>query len=226
MFKKIKLAFIGLLLSCNVLAASHGDYVLEKRNDVITVESEKYGRWNTWIGDSKPWPKEAVSQTLSFEFETDSYFKEGNIGHLFLMLSADAPHKYLNGRGVIIGNVSKYPASQGGCSPSGVKNAVVIETFWKTGNCVYGELSSSVPLVNDVRYKLTIVVEKTKVVEEGRITRYKLEQKVGSIFKEISFSSVYENKPVVNGYGGFTIGEVFSTHDWTFNIYNLEEKFE
>lgn len=226
MFKKLFVAASLMFSIFSSQAASYGDYVMEKTSGVINISNEKYGRWTTWIGDIKEWPKEAKKQTLSFEFQTPDYFIEDNKGHFFLMLMADAPHTYLNGRGVIIGNVSGYPASVGGCSKSPYANAVVVEHFWKNGNCVYGSTTSSVPLSNNVRYKLTIIVEKPLVEEKGRITRYRLEQNSNGGWKELNSVSLYDNKNIIVGAGGFTIGEVFSTHDWTFNIYNLEETFE
>lgn len=214
------------LFSLAANATNYGNYVMEKEGETVYIKNERYGEWTTWIGDVKKWPAGAKRQQLSFEFETPDYFREDNKGHFFLLLMASPPHKILNGRGVVIGNVSGYPASKGGCSKSPYANAVVVEHFWEGGNCVYGSTTSSVPLSNNVRYKLTIAIEKPLVEEQGRLTRYKLEQKDGIGWKELNNVAFYDDKKIVTGEGGFTIGEVFSTHNWQFNIYNLEETFE
>lgn len=46
----------------------------------------------------------------------------------------------LTGKGVVLGNVTGYPSSNGGvCQPTDIVNALVAESFYEGGNCVYGD---------------------------------------------------------------------------------------
>lgn len=96
-------------------------------------------------------------------FRSTSYFTNLNMEHIAIGIRGNIIKPdltpALTGKGVVLGNVSGYPASGGVCDPTDIPNAVAAESFYEGGNCVYGSKRSPVVPTNSRSYRLTIVCD-------------------------------------------------------------------
>lgn len=138
------LLFIMFFVPTMVFAT---DYTIVKKGEVRTIMSSWGATWTGYIStDPKKLPIGQESHKVSFDFSSPDYFKVGINGNGYT----------IEGRGVVLGNVFGYPDAGAGCFGSTEENAVVFESFWKTGNCVMG-WSESVPLRVGLMVLLSIV---------------------------------------------------------------------
>lgn len=201
-------------LSLSAPASAGTDYVLTRKNGVTTVESP----WGSWTGYIATPPKtlEGQRHNLSFDFTSPDYFRDGNSGHFAIGIHGNG--YAIEGRGVVLGNVAAYPDFGDGCRGSTLPNAVVFESYWASGNCVMG-WSESPALRNGALYHLKISSGKDRVIS------YELHQYINSKRYLIAERKTYDysaNESSPDN-GGWFIAEVFSSHDWTLRISNLEE---
>jgi hypothetical protein len=218
-------------------------YRMEK-NGAITSVTAPWGSWSEVGGGiSTPpgtlMPPWATSMDFQFEFVSSNYFIPGGPGHFALGLRAD---RYtdeepangivdLRGKGIIIGDVGGYNPLQPGCAPATGPRAVVVESFWAGGNCVYGNQTSA-PLENNERYRIklttaynywyanvTIPGAWNKVVVTYRIDRFDGSQWV--FHSADAVVDQYTNMSPLN-LGGWFLIEVFSNHNWVVDLYNVE----
>lgn len=217
----VAIALTAALLPAIAQTQMHGDYTLEKRSSVTQVISTKYGRWQgssllaapVILGEQQ----EAGPASLSFEFQAAGYFYPSNPGHVAVGLHGSAwPEKSrsaITGRGVVIGNLSGYP-ERGRCSAQPPGHRVSIEGFYGTNNCVLGNSTASVPLIDGERYRLTVSVDR-------RLISYHLDQRVGMRWVRVSDASAYDVDGDETGGAYWWVTEVFSPSGWTFRIKDM-----
>lgn len=215
------LALALALLCAPAFAQLHGDYTLEKRSGVTQVISSKYGRWQgssllaapVILGEQQ----EAGPASMSFEFQATGYFYASNSGHVAVGLQGgawpEASRSAITGRGVVIGNLSGYP-ERGRCSAQPPGHRVSIEGFYGTTNCVLGNSTASIPLIDGERYRLTVSVDR-------RLISYHLEQRVGMRWVRVSDASAYDMEGAETAGSYWWITEVFSPSGWTFRMKDL-----
>lgn len=213
------------------------DYTIYKNagDQEITIEA----RWGSWTGmiGIEEYMSPAKTHELIFEFQSPNYFSKNTGGHFFVGVRADyTSTPYLQGRGVVIGRVTGYPENPP-CSPTSIDQTVAIELFFEGGNCVYGSSTEAVALEDNVRYRLQLASQRYPLhIYNVTETHYKLWKKVENEWVFIGQATVVENVdgptymadghsrvpivPPLNSMGMF-LGEVFSTHSWTMNIYNM-----
>lgn len=226
---RIALAFLLILFAAAAMPAEQyawGDYIMTGSGGKVRVAHPRYGEWEGYINGPRPAPDNLTRHSLQFEFEADNYFIDENKGHFAVAVVADTGPKHLIGRGVTIGNVSGYGKRKGGCTQSLPGNRVTIESFWSGGNCVWGDVSSSVRLVDHERYRLTIVAQRSAAGEPGRVFGYRLEQRTGLLWREVGAATIFDSSVVPAGHAGWFLLEVFSTHDWTMRVFNVVETLE
>lgn len=200
------------------------NYLVKRENGVVSVTSSIFGSWYAnpllahpiiigTFSTQKPYK-------LEFEFSSNDYFIESNSGHFAVGMQGSywqaTGRAAITGRGVVIGNVSAYPNS-GKCSPQPYGHRVSLEGFYGTTNCVYGNSTASIPLINGEKYKITITAH-------DRVVSYNLFQKVQNRWVSVSSAAVYDDGGSADYGSGWWITEVFSTHSWTFNIANLKQQ--
>lgn len=202
------------------------------------ISSPLHGSWTGMIGVEE-WMPTAKTHELVFEFDSPNYFSSSNQGHFAVGVRSSYSSNDLEGRGVIIGNVSAYPNGVP-CDSTSATNTIAIEHFLgAAGNCVYGSLTQGPALLNNQRYRVQLISDYVPVqsLPDLTVTTYKIWKKSGSSWFLKSSHSVTENVvgptymaggnlsspplvPPLNSMGVF-FTEVFSTHSWTLNIYNM-----
>lgn len=213
-------------LSAGAEQIEWGDYIVRSSPAGPVVTSEPFGVWQGYVAHLRPVLEPVNRHQLQFEFITEDYFAPENSGHFAIAVMAHAPGDQLIGHGVVIGNVAAYGIHPGGCVQTPSPNRVAIESFWAGGNCVWGEISSSEPLQNGTRYRLTISAQKTAAGEPGRLVSYTLERKASRYWYKTTERTLFDTSPVPENYAGWFILEVFSTHEWTVHIENVVETIE
>jgi hypothetical protein len=206
------------------------DFVLSKTGNVRSVASG--GR--VWQGhvDSDPGavpPPGASTHHLAFDFESDDYFRRDNRGHFAVGLRGDARSDAngdgapdLRGGGVVLGNVTEYPR-HGDCGPTKRPSTIAIESFWAGGNCIH-PLSEGPELRNGTRYRVAVSYRVAAGATPARRITYTLSQRTAGGWTRIATRSVDDRiNPSPPDLGGWFLVEVFSTHDWTFRVYNLRQ---
>lgn len=217
------------LVGCSVPHAEYRYFNLTKSvaevtgpgNNNILVESNE----GTWWGfpRSQPdlrIPEGATEMGMRFEFITDNYFTNGNKGHFAVGIRGDGYNDLL-GRGIVIGNVTELAGDSATSQPA----AIAIESFWTTGNAVYGKAGESVELKNNTHYRVSIVSKGERAETIG----YTLEKKVEGHWVKLATREMVDYKGIGKTdptLGGWFIAEVFSTHSWKFNISNLTVWYE
>lgn len=204
-----------------------GNYTFVKENTLLTkISNPKFGEWyGSRIELNRPAWDKTNTHTLQFEFETSNYFTDDNAGHFAIAVAANSSTSQLLGRGVIIGNVSGYGKRKAGCATYASGNRVILESFWRTGNCVWGDVSTSVRLVNNERYRLTVRTERTSADEPAKVMSYRLEQSIGGNWQEIGRAMIYDPNTIPLE-GGWFILEVFSNKPWEMRLFNVVETIE
>lgn len=190
-------------------------------NANLMVESNK----GTWFGPvlSQPgitMPTGYTTMGMRFEFTTDSYFSASNAGHIAIGIRGDG-YNGLLGRGIVIGNVSGLSGDSGTSQAA----AIAIESFWATGNAVYGKATEGTVLENDTLYRVTIV---SKGVD-AEVIGYTLEKKIDAYWVTVDQREVVDHKgkgQVSADLAGWFIVEVFSNHAWNYQIKNLNVWYE
>jgi hypothetical protein len=206
-----------ILLAFLCAPAFAADYVITKQNGVVSIEAE----WGSWTGYISTPPKvlNGDKHTLSFDFTSPDYFSPENVGHFAIGVNGNG--YTIEGRGIVIGNVSGYPGNSRGCFQTQNVNSITFESFWTTGNCVMGWAESEL-LKNDILYHVSISSEKSGVIS------YSLYQYIGPkkylVSSQKTFDYSNNNSAVDNG--GWFIAEVFSNHDWTMYLDNVTETEE
>lgn len=220
--------FLLLLLAQVAFAGTtkveFGDYTLVKEGTLLTkISNPKFGSWyGSRIELNRPAWNKTNTHTLQFEFESSNYFTDDNAGHFAVAVSANSSSTQLVGRGLVIGNVSGYGQKKNGCATYAAGNRVVLESFWRGGNCVWGDISTSIKIVNNERYRLTLKTERSTADEAAKIMSYRLEQLVGDQWFEVSRAAIFDPNAIPLE-GGWFILEVFSTKPWEFRLYNVTE---
>lgn len=222
---RLFLLCLALALPAQAREIVWGDYTLTHRSET-KVAHAKYGEWPGFIGLNRDAPAEKIRRhELRFELEADGYFTPDNGGHFAVAVAADYGPRHLIGRGIVIGNVGAYGVRTGGCVQSQGPNRITIESFWAGGNCVWGDATSSVRMMDGERYRITVSAERTTAGEDGRIVSYRLEQRVGRRWREISDATIYDPSEMPLRAGWYVL-EVFSEHSWTVRLYNVTETVE
>lgn len=164
-------------------------------------------------------PPGTYGQRLEFEFQAHNYFGQENIGHMTIGVRGESIA--VGGRGIVIGNLTEYGSRDAACQPTTSRNVIAIESYWSDGNCVYGSTSQSSTLSNDQRYKVVI-----DSATDGNIG-YKLFAKTTNnawqLLDQIYISDTFNYK-VEQNLSGWWIAEVFSTHQWTVDFYNIKTR--
>lgn len=162
-------------------------------------------------------PQDAIGQRLEFEFEAENYFGPQNVGHVTVGVRGNSIA--VGGRGVVIGNLTLYGFPNEFCQQTSAIDVVAIESYWADNNCVYGGTTQSVALDNRTRYKVTV-----ESIVTGRIAYglYKLDARQNWVrLSERSVNDKFNDK-VYPALAGWWIGEVFSTHHWYIDFYNVK----
>lgn len=191
--------------------------------------------WGTWEGfvattDTREMSPGKSAHVMEFEFSSSDYFSSANVGHFAIgirgdsVTDADGDGKTdLQGRGVVIGNVSQYASNVSDCNAAPSPNRVTIESFWAGGNCVYGSTTSSPVLQNNEAYKLMIKAQAT-TIGSPLVISYSLSQSINGVWNEIYKSQKTESSLNTSNknLAGWFIAEVFSNRPWTMSIKNLK----
>jgi len=227
---------VSVLLSLFFSIQAHAiDYVFE-RTPAGTFITAPWGTWQGYIASPVIYqPAGKTTHILSFEFETPNYFKNGNAGHFAVAVRGDSlsdvtddGKQDLRGRGIILGSVQGYENNVGRCGPTSKENTIAIESFWGGGNCVYGPSTEGPSLQNNKRYKVEIKSRPISVFAK-LYTEYTLwERSVDGSWVFLVNRGQWddENYYTPTNLGGWWFLEVFSTHNWTFNIYNLQDTWQ
>lgn len=240
--KKI-VAFITITMLSMLCHASWGPFDFQISKNSGDDSPMIVSPWGSWIGSlehAHPMDYQKTHE-LIFEFETPDYFETNNIGHFAIAARAGTSNG-LQGRGIILGNVTLYNPTNAPCTPTSLTNTIAIEHFIGTeGNCVYGNYSQGVSLQNNLRYRVQLTSSYVKIPwsEDITITRYTLWERKDARWKFRASSAITELLsgptfrspehsvtpliPALDSMGFFVL-EVFSSHTWSFNIYNMTSK--
>jgi hypothetical protein len=230
LFLLIILVFIG--------PAAAADYVLEKVTEAPYQVTSAWGSWTGFIATPPGVLLESGKKSFVLEFDllSHGYFSEENIGHISVGIRGEfGGIEHLEGRGIIIGNVTGYPefATHAGCGPTSKTNVIAIESYWPGDNCVLGWTESE-PLKDDVAYR--IQVRNSDVwkspIHRAKLIEYRLMAQENGQWVVRSQIKVWDPPPLSGNFtaspgnvspdlGGWWIGEVFSTHSWKVLISNL-----
>lgn len=88
-------------------------------------------------------------QTLTLTFRSNGFFTNSPGAHIFISLQNSDHHSWIDGQGVIIGNVSEAP---GGCPGTSVME---VERYFQGGMYLYSD-SCSAPLKDNTPYRIVI----------------------------------------------------------------------
>ena len=99
-----------------------------------------------------------AGSVAEFKFQATNFFTSNNKTHLAVIMRGLVTTATLQGKGIIIGNASAYPAHSGVCKPTSLTNDIGVESYWSGGNCVYGSVSNPRSLVDGVIYSVKIIV--------------------------------------------------------------------
>lgn len=105
-----------------------------------------------------------VGSVAEFKFRSSNFFVSSNATHMAVILRGLVTTSTLQGKGIIIGNVTGYGAHSGVCKATTLPHDIGVESFWSTGNCVYGSASNPQNLRDGVIYSVKVVandVQKT-----------------------------------------------------------------
>lgn len=141
--------------------------------------------------------------TLSFELYSDTYFTAGNQGHLAIATGARSDQGGLEGRGIVLGNVTGLAADQ----RTSKNNTICMETFYLNGNRVFGRETEGFSLQNGVSYGVRIEANPVNKTMKYRIHN----QSTGAVM-EREITDSYGLSP---WYKGFFLAEVFGNHAWS-----------
>lgn len=222
------------------------DYTITKTagiNSPRVITSPLLGTWTGMIGVEEPMDPNKTHE-LIFEFQSPNYFSMANTGHFAIGIRANYDTHGLEGRGIILGSVHAMDTQNTPCAPTSTSNVIAIEHFFGyTGNCVYGSTTESPKLVNNKRYRVQLISHYVEIpnLPDITITSYKIWERnnTNTAWIYINEKSVTENigGPTYMGSGhssiptvppldsqGIFFTEVFSTHNWTFEIRNMTSK--
>jgi hypothetical protein len=197
-------------------------------NATVSTITSPYFTWQgnviaTSDVDVQP-PLTATEQVLELDFASTGYLRDTNIGHFAIALRSKATPHSLEGIGIIIGNVTSYqefsPSYSDLCTRTNYPSQIAIELFWIGGNCVYGSTTGSPKLKDFTPYRVTVASGRN--ADGSGYIRYLLQEKVGSTYVWLDDKRVDLGKDVPP-YTGWFIGEVFSTHGWTFEFKHVKE---
>lgn len=228
--RALRAVLLPAVLASLSAGAGAEDFVFSKKGNVRSVTSAT----RSWDGQlhsaaRAKQPPRTTAHHLSFEFETDDYFRPDNPGHFAIGLRGDglsdadgdgAPD--LRGGGVVLGNVTHYPRHDG-CGPTKRPSTIVIEGFWAGGNCIYPR-SEGPELRNGQRYRVAISYHVDAGATPARRIRYTLSRRTPRGWERLAAHSADDtmNRSPPD-LGGWYFVEVFSTHDWTLRVYNLRD---
>lgn len=203
-----------------------------------TVRSGKHAPTTSSMFERAPGPplRSNERQTMTLEFRGSNYFSPGNIGHFAIGIRGDSlkdvdgdQHRDVLGRGVVLGNVTQYPAQPGqrDCGPAHQTNSLVFESFWAGGNCVFGghPPPGGHPILRDgVWYRLQLW-SGPQCNRRGLFIGYALaELRPDKRWKFVASHIVPDDSRNTSPshLSGWFIGEVSSRHDWTMRIRGLK----
>lgn len=176
-------------------------------------------------------PAGAVGAQLRFEFLSQNYFSSANIGHFTIGIRGEAlldanndGQTDLQGRGIIIGNVSAMSPYGTRCGPTPLTNTIAIESYRAGGNCVYGSQTAGPSLMDGVRYRITIRSENSSAGIKAEYISYLLERQDGGQWSPLLVKRIADDyvASVSPDLGSWWIAEVFSQHDWQVDLTNVE----
>lgn len=104
------------------------------------------------------WNDRGRGSVLEFKFKANNYFSRGTGSHVAVGVRGNMSGG-LNGKGIVLGDVSKYPPHSGVCKPTRLDADITFESFWTGGNCVFGERPNAKRLQNGVIYSVRIIVD-------------------------------------------------------------------
>lgn len=224
--KTLLFMFLTLLMvSAHSTEYNYGNYVLTNQGGVKTTTSTFFGSWDGAIM-VKPSNGPTSSHTVQFEISSPNYFSPQNIGHISVGVRGSATNS-LQGRGIVIGNLTEYTIVGQGCSKTPYNNTIAIESYWTTSNCVWGETTSSEVFQNNVKYRVTVSNVDAESGDKAKIIKYKVERWNGWTWYPGPEQAVYDYKnSLSSNFNGWWLLEAFSTHDWTIYINNVKEIVE
>lgn len=99
----------------------------------------------------------AAGSVAEFKFRASNFFVSSNATHMAVILRGLVTTSTLQGKGIIIGNVTGYGAHSGVCKPTSLPHDIGVESFWSGGNCVYGSATNPQNLKDGVIYSVKVV---------------------------------------------------------------------
>lgn len=160
----------------------------------------------------------------SFQFRSRGYLTLNNIGHIAIGVRAGVTPTALHGSGIVIGNVTLLPNNPP-CGPTSQPAAIAIEEFDGDNSCVLGPSTES-PALQDNQWYKVVIISNLSHSAFGEPATYLIHYQLLKLSAG-SWTSVYNSGLIESDnnsdrtLAGFFMTEVFSTHQWTFEIRNL-----
>lgn len=218
------------------MTINHGHYLIRKdsKNDVIHVNSSRYGDWQAEDGKGallyvppRRMPAGATRYGVRFRMISSNYFSTDNAGHFAFILRGGVSHDpqtgapTLFGRGFILGNVSELSARGNGIGPAPKLNRAAIETWHPGEGAVFGETTSSPELENGIEYSVSCMICDSSAHERGRVIDLAVDgNNWTNTFRARAFDHVGKSDGET---AGLAVVEVFSRHSWMFRVFDFEE---
>lgn len=98
-----------------------------------------------------------AGSVAEFKFRSTNFFVSSNDAHMSVLLRGSVATTPIQGKGIVIGNVSRYQAHSGVCKPTSLQHDISVESFWSSGNCVYGSVTNPQQLRDEVIYSVKVV---------------------------------------------------------------------
>lgn len=110
-----------------------------------------------------------AGSVAEFKFRSSNFFVSSNATHMAVILRGLVTTSTLQGKGIVIGNVSGYGAHSGVCKPTSLPHDIGVESFWSGGNCVYGSAANPRNLKDGVIYSVKVIANDLKKTISFRI---------------------------------------------------------
>lgn len=100
-----------------------------------------------------------AGSVAEFKFQGTNYFEANNTHHFSVVLRGKvSTTNPIQGKGIIIGSAHQYQGHSGVCKSTSKPNTISVESFWTTGNCLFGDIPRTPTLRNGVIYAVKVIV--------------------------------------------------------------------
>lgn len=142
-------------------------------SSVLTITTPSTGYMSNYMNNgikvTRSTSSVGAGSVAEFKFRSNNFFTSNNGTHMAVILRGVVSTTTLQGKGIIIGNVSGYPSHSGVCKATSLKHDIGAESFWAGGNCVYGSVANPQQLQDGVIYSVKVVANDVKKTISFRI---------------------------------------------------------